>query len=190
MDKILLYYIAQNLLIIRQMSEMEYLNNHYLCLSVCDAVHCLNDTTSYSKSVWTFNLYTDPRAVTLPNLKISNAVQRWMHMLHSIHCAHVTHMQITWYCLYITFSWPKCPVHYGRLSQQQRCFLLKFKNVFWLEMRVPRKLIFCWWLWMISMIVIGWISERVFGARAVPIALGREEADDGNFRHESERLSN
>jgi len=38
------------------------------------------------------------------------------------------------------------------------------------------------------MIMFGWISERVFGARAVPIALGWEEADDRNFRHESERL--
>jgi len=50
-------------------------------------------------------------------------------MLRGVHYAHMIHMQITWCCLYIIFSWSKFPTEYDRLSQQQLGFFFVFDSV-------------------------------------------------------------
>jgi len=45
-----------------------------------------------------------------------------MHTLRGVNYAHVTHMHVTWYYLYVIFRQSKLPIQCDRLSQQQLGF--------------------------------------------------------------------
>jgi len=53
---------------------------------------------------------------------------RRMHTLRGVHYAHVTHLQITWYRLYIIFRQSQFPTQCDRLSQQQLGFFFDMQS--------------------------------------------------------------
>jgi len=55
--------------------------------------------------------------ITVADMSVAVCTRR-MQTVHGVHYAHVVHMQITWYCLYIIYSWSQFPAQYCRLSQQ------------------------------------------------------------------------